>query len=205
MRLFLKTVSMRHICIVYSMNRQGGPLWTKLPEPRKQVGEGMSPSVLWLAYLGALSHKGHILKPGPKGLVFMFHFFTRTYRERELIELISSKKTGHQVRDGVAIPQSCLWPIIVSVWKNYRDGNGEEPEEKKVQQQAQHGIQLKGRSCDLTLWLRLWNAHDCPLNDPTSCWKSQIQFFALNQCTEAADPCCWIREGWKKLRRRASL
>jgi hypothetical protein len=45
------------------------------------------------------------------------------------------------VRDGVAIPQSQLWSIIVSVWKNYRDGNGEEPEEKKVQQQTQSGVQ----------------------------------------------------------------
>ena len=29
-------------------------------------------------------------------------------RERELIELTSSRKTGHQVREGVAIPQSHL-------------------------------------------------------------------------------------------------
>jgi hypothetical protein len=35
------------------------------------------------------------------------------------------------VRDGVDIPQSKLWPIVVSVWKNCRDGNGEEAEEKK--------------------------------------------------------------------------
>jgi hypothetical protein len=56
-------------------------------------------------------------------------------RERELIEPTSSRKTGHQVRDGVAIPQSKLWPKIVPVWKNYRDENGEEPEEKKVQWQ----------------------------------------------------------------------
>jgi hypothetical protein len=66
--------------------------------------------------------------------------------EREVIEPTSSRKTGHQVRNGIAIPQSHLWPIVVSVWKNYRDGNGEEPEEKKVEQQAQSGIQLKGRS-----------------------------------------------------------
>ena len=38
-------------------------------------------------------------------------------------------------------------------------GNGEVPEEKKVQRQAQSGIQLKGRSQDLTLLLRLWSAH----------------------------------------------
>jgi hypothetical protein len=80
-------------------------------------------------------------------------------RERELIEPTSSRKAGHQVRDGVAIPQSHFWPIIVPVWKNYRNGNGEEPVEKKVQRQAQSGIQLKGRSQGLILLLRLWNTH----------------------------------------------
>jgi hypothetical protein len=34
---------------------------------------------------------------------------------------------------------------------------GEEPEEKKFQQQAQSGIKLKGRSQGLTLLLRLWD------------------------------------------------
>jgi hypothetical protein len=43
--------------------------------------------------------------------------------------------------------------------KNCRKINGEEPEEKKVQQQTQSGIQLKGRSQGLTLLLRLWNTH----------------------------------------------
>jgi hypothetical protein len=56
-------------------------------------------------------------------------------RERDpidLIEPITSRKTGHQVRDGVIIPESPL-SIIVSVWKIYRDGNLEEPEENKIQ------------------------------------------------------------------------
>jgi hypothetical protein len=59
------------------------------------------------------------------------------------------------LRNGVAIPQSKLWPIIFPVWKNFRDENGEEPKEKKVQWQAQSGIQLKGRPQGLTLLLRL--------------------------------------------------
>jgi hypothetical protein len=46
-----------------------------------------------------------------------------------------------------------------SCLKNYRDGNGEEPEENKVQLQAQSGIQLKERSQGLTLLLRLWGTH----------------------------------------------
>jgi hypothetical protein len=35
--------------------------------------------------------------------------------ERELVEPTSSRKTGHQVRDGVANPQSKLSLIIVPV------------------------------------------------------------------------------------------
>jgi hypothetical protein len=30
--------------------------------------------------------------------------------------------------------------------------------------------------------------HDCPLKDPTSNCKSQMQIFALKQWTEVADP-----------------
>jgi hypothetical protein len=44
-------------------------------EPRKQVGGGMSLSVLWLAYL----HKGHIPKPGPKGLVLLYFQYVYNY------------------------------------------------------------------------------------------------------------------------------
>ena len=35
--------------------------------------------------------------------------------------------------------------------------------------------------------------HDCPLKDPRSSWRSQMQLFASNQWTEAAEPCSWIR------------
>ena len=35
--------------------------------------------------------------------------------ERDLVEPISSRKTGHQMRDGVAIPQSKVLPKIVPV------------------------------------------------------------------------------------------
>jgi hypothetical protein len=52
------------------------------------------------------------------------------------------------------------------------DENGEEPVEKKVQQQTQSGIQLKGRSQSLTLLLRLWSTHK---KGPsmTALWKTQ--------------------------------
>ena len=32
--------------------------------------------------------------------------------------------------------------------------------------------------------------HNCPLKDPTSSWKNQMQIFAHNEWTEAPDPCC---------------
>jgi hypothetical protein len=89
----------------------------------------------------------------------------KTHREGHLMScqtvgrwnLWSPPLVGRQDICGVAIPQSYLWSIIVSVWNNYRDGNGEEPGEKKVWWQAQSGIQLKRRSQGLTLLLSLWN------------------------------------------------
>jgi hypothetical protein len=57
-------------------------------------------------------------------------------RKRELIEPTSSRKTWHQMRERGAIPQSELWLLIVPVWKNNGNGNGEKREEKKVQRQA---------------------------------------------------------------------
>jgi hypothetical protein len=40
--------------------------------------------------------------------------------ERELVEPTSSRKIGHQGRNGIAIPQSKLWLKIIPVWKNCR-------------------------------------------------------------------------------------
>jgi hypothetical protein len=48
------------------------------------------------------------------------------------------------MREEVAIQQSKLWPIIVPVEKNYRDGNGEKPEEKKVQDKPKVGSSSMG-------------------------------------------------------------
>jgi hypothetical protein len=88
----------------------------------------------------------------------------------------SSRKAGHQVRNWVAIPQSQFWPIIIPVWKNYRDGNGENPGEKKAQQQGQSGFQLKESPQGLPLLLRLWNA---PKKGPimTALRKTNIVIF----------------------------
>ena len=127
--------------------------------------------------------------------------------KRELVAPTSSRKTGHQVRDGVVIPQSKLWPIIVPVWKSYRDGNVKEPEEKKVQRQAQSGIQLKRRPQDLRLWstqkkgpimTALWKIQQaaekvrCKYLHPTNGQK--LLTFVVK-----------LRKIWKKLRRRVIL
>jgi hypothetical protein len=119
----------------------------------------------------------------------------------ELVESTSSRKTGHQVRDGVAILQSKLWPIIVPVWKYCRDRNGEDPEEMKVQLQAQSGIQLEGKPYGLTLLLRVWNAHKkgSIMAGPLETQQAAVRVnIVVNICTQpmdkAAEPCGWIRE-----------
>jgi hypothetical protein len=47
--------------------------------------------------------------------------------EKEHVEPTSCRKTGHQMKDRVAIPHSKLRPIIVPVSKNCKDGNREKP------------------------------------------------------------------------------
>jgi hypothetical protein len=118
-----------------------------------------------------------------------------------------SQFSGHQVRDGVAIPQSKLSLIIVPVWKNYRDGNGKEPEKKKVQLQAQSEIQLKGSRQVLTLLLRLWSAHK---KEPimTALQKTQwaaervkCRYLHPSNGQKLLNPVVELEESLKKLRR----
>ena len=113
-------------------------------------------------------------------------------RERELIEPTSSRKTRLQVRDGFAIPQSHLWSINDPVWKNYRDGNEEELEEKKIQWQAQSGIQLKRRSQGLTLFLRLWNAQKWKISWlPSERPNKHLKESDADVCTQPMDRSRW--------------
>jgi hypothetical protein len=113
------------------------------------------------------------------------------------------------VRDGVFIPQSKLWPIIVPVWKNWRDRNGEEPEEKKVQKEAQSGIQLKGRPQGLTLLQRLWSIHKkgpsmtAVQKDPTSSWVRDRYLHPING-QKLLPPVVELGKIWKKLKRATS-
>ena len=68
-----------------------------LPEPRKQVGGGMSLSVLWLAYL----LKGHIPKPGPKGLEFCFYFaILSVLRSQDKLQSPMGPLTTHKIMTG---------------------------------------------------------------------------------------------------------
>ena len=76
-------------------------------------------------------------------------------REKELIELTSTRKTGRASNEGGEGHPTVTTLTHNCSCLNYRDGNGEKPEEKKVQQKAQRGIQLKGRSQGLTLLLPL--------------------------------------------------
>jgi hypothetical protein len=117
--------------------------------------------------------------------------------EKESHRATSSKKTGHQVKDGIAITQSILCTIIVPSWKNCRDENEKVHEEKKVQWQS-HVSKAQGEVSRLNSIMEAMEPsqkgtyHDCLPKDPTSSWKSQVQIFAPNQWTEAEDLCVWI-------------
>jgi hypothetical protein len=68
--------------------------------------------------------------------------------------------------------------------------NGEEPEEKKVQRQAQSGIQLKRRLQGLSLFLRLWSTHK---KGPTMTALQKTQVAAEDEdiCTQPIGRSCW--------------
>ena len=76
-------------------------------------------------------------------------------REREIIEPTSSRKTGHQVKDGVAIPQSqlLLTERITGMEMKRILRKRMSRDRPKV------GIQVTGMSQGLTLLLRLWSSH----------------------------------------------
>jgi hypothetical protein len=114
-------------------------------------------------------------------------------------------------KDGIAIPQPKLWPIIVPVWKNCRDRNGEKPVEKEAQWPAQSGIQLKGRPQGLTLLLSLWYAHrKGPIM--TALWKTQQaikrvrgRYLHPTSGQKFLTPVFELGKSWKKLRRKVTL
>jgi hypothetical protein len=89
--------------------------------------------------------------------------------------------------------------------------NGEEPEEKKVQQQAQSAIQLKGRSQSLTLLLRLWSSHKNG-SIMTALRKTQqraervrCRYLHPTNGQKLLTPVVELEKSWNTLRRRVAL
>ena len=108
-----------------------------------------------------------------------------------------------QQKDRVSSEERGCYPTVktlthyCSFWKNCRDENGEEPEEKKVQQQAQIGIQLKGRPQGLTLLLSQWSTHKGDI-----LWLSserpnkQLDIFFFSFFLTPVYPCCFVIHFW---------
>jgi hypothetical protein len=123
-------------------------------------------------------------------------------RERELIEPTSSRKTASGEGWGcyltvIPLTHNCSCLKEFQGWK-WRRAWGKED-------LAQWEVPRPDTITEAMEHSQKWSQHDCPLKDPTSSWKCQMQIFAPNNWTAADDPCCWIREGWSKLRRRAIL
>ena len=91
--------------------------------------------------------------------------------------------------------------LIVPVWKNCRDKNGEEPEGKKVQWQAQSGIQFKGRS-----WA--WYYHKQELSMATfqqAAERVRCRYLHPTIRQKLVTPVVKLGEIWNKQKRRVTL
>jgi hypothetical protein len=90
--------------------------------------------------------------------------------------------------------------------KERQDGNGEELEEKKVQQQVQSWIQLKGRSQDLTLLLRLRSTHKKGTyhalgNTQQAAERVRWRYLYPTSGQKLLTPVVELGESWKKRRK----
>jgi hypothetical protein len=125
---------------------------------------------------------------------------------RELVDPSFSKKTGHQVKDGVAIPQLKILTQNCSSLKEMQDKN-EATEEKKVQRQAQSVIQLKGWPQVLTLLQKLWNDHKTgPIMTALQkhqqlAEKVRCRYLHPTNGVKLVITVVELGESWKKLRR----
>jgi len=94
--------------------------------------------------------------------------------ERELTESTSCRKTGHHVRDGVAIPQSKLRPIILprlkekQGWKWRRSWRKESPATAPKWNPAQVEAPRPDTITEAMGHSQKGTCHDCSLKDPTS-------------------------------------
>jgi hypothetical protein len=105
---------------------------------------------------------GYVCIParGIKGVCLVCTFqpdHTESLRPRSL-DIIPCQAAMQNIKWGAAILVTTLTHNCCCL-KELQGWNGEDPEEKKVQRQAQSRIQLKGRSQGLTLLLRVWSTH----------------------------------------------
>jgi hypothetical protein len=130
--------------------------------------------------------------------------------EREIIEPIFSRKMTSSEGWGchptvTSLTHNCFCLKELQGWKWRGPWGKEGPAVVPKWDLAQGLVPRPITITEAMVHLQKGTYHYCPLKEPTSCWKSQIQIVVPNQWTEAADLCCWIRGDWKKLRKRAIL
>ena len=131
-------------------------------------------------------------------------------REREFIEPTSSWKTIYQVRDGVAIPQSQFWPTIVPSERITGMGKDRSMRNRKSSNRPIVGSSTREVPRPDTITEAMEHSQKKDLSWlPSERPNKQLNESDADNCSQSmgrsSNPCCWIREVWKKLGKKAAL
>ena len=128
-----------------------------------------------------------------------------TYSEvREFVKPTSSRKRGHQVRDGITIPQQKTVTQNCSCLQELQgQKNGKDPKEKQVQWQGQIGLQLQGRHQRLPLLLRQWCTYKRgPIMTAPGKTQQALERVRCRYLCPIIDKSCWhLWLNWEKAER----